>query len=35
MRLLLDTQFRWTVGLLMPIVVGIPVVIVRVFFGLP
>ena len=31
----MDTQFRWTVGLLMPIVVGILVVIVRVFFGLP
>ena len=31
----MDTQFRWTVGLLMSIVVGILVVIVRVFFGLP
>ncbi|MFQ6100067.1 MAG: hypothetical protein ACE5OS_02375, partial [Anaerolineae bacterium] len=30
-----DANFRWTIGLLMPIVIGILVIIVRVFFGLP
>ena len=30
-----DVNFRWTIGLLMPIVVGILVIIARSFFGLP
>ncbi len=30
-----DTNFRWTIGLLMPIVIGVLVIIARSFFGLP
>ena len=30
-----DVNFRWTIGLLMPLVIGILVIIVRSFLGLP